>query len=68
MIKDSFNLFKIAYNDQTAKMERGAGTYITDVSHSDVSYIAPGDQSKSSGRLRGIVGSQPHKAEKENET
>lgn len=63
MIKDSFNLFKIAYNDQTVKMERGAGTYITDVSQTDASFIG-GDQSKSSSRLRG---GQP-KPEKENET
>ena len=34
MIKDSFNLFKLAFNDQTVKAERGAGVYIneTDVS------------------------------------
>ena len=30
MIKDSFNLFKLAFNDQTVKAERGAGVYIND--------------------------------------
>lgn len=34
MIKDSFNLFKLAFNEQTLKAERGAGVYLneTDVS------------------------------------
>lgn len=29
LCKDSFNLLKMAYNQQTAKMENSGGTYIT---------------------------------------
>jgi len=29
MCKDCFNLFKLAYNEQTAKMEKNGGTYVT---------------------------------------
>ena len=68
MVKDSFNLFKLAYNDQTTKMERGAGTYITDVTQADVSYMGggAGDKSLSSSRINKDPPSVHHI--KENET
>jgi hypothetical protein len=52
MIKDSYNLFRLSYNEQTLKMERGAGTYITDASITDTSFA--GD--KSSSRLKPPAG------------
>jgi hypothetical protein len=30
MIKDSFNLFKVAYNEQTLRHEKAGGVYIND--------------------------------------
>ena len=29
LCKDCFNLFKLGYNEQTAKMEKSGGTYVT---------------------------------------
>lgn len=40
LCKDCFNLFKMAYNQQTSKMENSGGTYITTT---DVSLMAPGE-------------------------
>ena len=31
MMKDCFNLFKMALNEQTARIERGGGSYMNDV-------------------------------------
>jgi hypothetical protein len=61
MIKDSFNLFKLAFNEQTLKAERGAGVYIneTDVS-ADVS-----DRSKAAILNKSSARELPYK---ENET
>lgn len=52
MVKDSFNLFKLAFNEQTTRMERGAGTYINDVTaHTEASFIGGGPADKSSSRI-----------------
>ena len=39
MCKDCFNLFKLAYNEQTTRMERQAGTYLNPSALNDQSAI-----------------------------
>ena len=60
MSKDSFNLFKLALNEQTNRIEKGAGTYIStqDMSQVDASasasYLGPPQMNPlSSARVRG---------------
>jgi len=36
MIKDCFNIFKLAFNEQTSRMEKGAGNYLNDATQAEI--------------------------------
>jgi hypothetical protein len=61
MTKDCFNLFKLAYNEQTARLEKAGGNYIIDqtqVSIPDTSIISKDNNSNRFGatHLQNIKG------------
>ena len=55
LCKDSFNVFKLAMEEQTAKVEKGQGTYIntSELENSKGKQMGPTETDMSSARVRG---------------
>lgn len=64
MIKDSFNLFKVAYNEQTLRHEKSGGVYINDISAITQAEMSQNDLS----HRQGGASNRFEKNYKENET